>query len=115
MSTKSQRGEAQDAREGTVQKMVWLTYEFEREGDQVVSRCPELGVASCGDTIEDAQRHLEDAIFLYLNTLQEDGELDGVFRARGIEVDERLEADYDVGRVTPGVYRTAKRVAVGAA
>jgi predicted RNase H-like HicB family nuclease len=39
---------------------------IEREGDGYVSICPELDVASQGDTIEEARRNLQEAVELFL-------------------------------------------------
>lgn len=41
---------------------------IEREGDGFVSLCPELDVASQGETIEEARRNLEEAVELFLET-----------------------------------------------
>ncbi len=35
-----------------------LTGVFWHEGELVVSKCPELGVASCGETVEEAMANL---------------------------------------------------------
>ncbi len=43
-----------------------LTGVFWHEGQSVVSKCPELGVASCGDTVEEAMANLREAVELYL-------------------------------------------------
>ena len=61
---------------------ITLTLEVEREDDQYVSLCPELDVSSYGDTVEDALQHLRDAIALYLETIEQDGELERIFRER---------------------------------
>lgn len=45
-----------------------LTAVIEREGDGYVSLCPELDVASQGDTIEEARANLIEAIQLFLET-----------------------------------------------
>lgn len=37
-----------------------------KEKDGYVSKCPELGVASCGDTISEASANLKEAIELYI-------------------------------------------------
>ncbi len=37
-----------------------------RESDGYVSKCPELGVASAGDTISEATENLQEAVELYL-------------------------------------------------
>jgi predicted RNase H-like HicB family nuclease len=43
-----------------------LTATIWQEGNQYVSRCPELGVASCGDTPDAALEALQEAVELYL-------------------------------------------------
>ncbi len=97
-----------------MQKMIALTLAVEREDDQYVSLCPELDVASYGETIEDAVARLRDAVALYLDTIERDGERERVFRERGIEIEERLVTDYEV-RVHPGVLATVARFPVGIA
>lgn len=42
-----------------------------REGRQYVAKCPELGVASCGDTLEHALESLKEAVELYLENAAE--------------------------------------------
>jgi predicted RNase H-like HicB family nuclease len=42
-----------------------------REGESYVSKCPELGVASCGDTIEEATNNLKEAVELYIENAKE--------------------------------------------
>jgi len=37
-----------------------------RESEGYVSKCPELGVASCGDSFEEAVSNLREAVDLYL-------------------------------------------------
>ncbi len=44
----------------------------EEEGG-FVSLCPELGVASCGDSVEDAASMLQEAVELYLENVRELG------------------------------------------
>jgi predicted RNase H-like HicB family nuclease len=43
-----------------------LTAFVEREGDGYVSLCPELDIASQGDTVEEASANLKEAVELYL-------------------------------------------------
>ncbi|MGC9525867.1 MAG: type II toxin-antitoxin system HicB family antitoxin [Limnospira sp.] len=43
-----------------------LTAMIEREGDGYVSLCPELDLASQGDTVEEARSNLMEAIKLFL-------------------------------------------------
>ncbi len=42
-----------------------LTAIIEREGDGYVSLCPELDIASQGDTIEEARKNLREAVELF--------------------------------------------------
>ncbi len=46
-----------------------LTGIIEREGDGYVALCPELDVASQGDTVEEARRNLVEALELFSNAL----------------------------------------------
>ena len=45
-----------------------LTALIEREGDGYVSLCPELDIASQGDTIEEARGNLKEALELFFKT-----------------------------------------------
>ena len=45
-----------------------LTAIIEREGDGYVALCPELDVASQGDTVEQARENLKEAVELFLET-----------------------------------------------
>jgi predicted RNase H-like HicB family nuclease len=65
---------------------------IEREGDGFVSLCPELDVASQGDTIEEARRNLQEAVELLLEAASAD------------EISERLHSE---------IYVTRFEVAVG--
>src|SRR5215210_5594533 len=88
-----------------MEKTITVTLKVEREDDQYVSLCPELEVASYGDSVEDAVAHLKDAVLLYLDTIEQDGERERIFRERGIKIEERLSTDYPI-RVHPGVMAT---------
>jgi len=69
-----------------------LTAVIEREKDGYVSLCPELDVASQGDTIEEAKKNLLEAVELFFET------------APAEEVQERYHEE---------VYITQLEVAVG--
>jgi predicted RNase H-like HicB family nuclease len=45
-----------------------LTVIIEREGDGYVSLCPELDIASQGDSIEEARDNLKEAVELFFDT-----------------------------------------------
>lgn len=49
-----------------------------KERDAYVSKCPELGVASCGDSITEATENLKEAVELYLENAEALGLLEDV-------------------------------------
>jgi predicted RNase H-like HicB family nuclease len=53
---------------------------WEEEGVSV-SKCPELGVASCGDTPEEAVNNLKEAVELYLDNAKALGLIVDIERA----------------------------------
>ncbi len=65
---------------------VTLTGVAYKDGNQFTALCPELGVASCGDTAEEALEMLEEALEVYLESVHEVGELAREFDEMGIEV-----------------------------
>ena len=48
-----------------------FTAVIEREGDGYVSLCPELDIASQGDSVEEAKANLTEAIEMFLETADE--------------------------------------------
>jgi len=48
-----------------VQRIEHLTAIIEREEDGFVALCPELDIASQGDTVEDASKNLREALELF--------------------------------------------------
>ena len=65
---------------------VVLTGYAEAEEDGFNAYCPELGVASCGDTVAEVLDGLQDALAVYLEGLAEIGELKRVFAAKGVAI-----------------------------
>ena len=54
-----------------------------KEGAVFVSYCPELDVASCGDTVEEARRRVGEAVRLFLEESQRMGTLQDMLREEG--------------------------------
>lgn len=50
----------------TAKSLAQFTAIIERESDGYVSLCPELDIASQGDTIESARKNLQEAVELFL-------------------------------------------------
>ena len=49
-----------------------------KETEGYVSKCPELGVTSCGDSFEEALNNLKEAVDLYLENAKELGFIEEV-------------------------------------
>ncbi len=71
-----------------------LTAVIERDGNGYVALCPELDIASQGDTVEESQHNLQEAVQLFLE------------EASPSEIRQRLQGE---------VYVTSIEVAVGRA
>jgi predicted RNase H-like HicB family nuclease len=66
-----------------------LTAVIEREGEGYVSLCPELDIASQGDSVEGARANLQEAIELFFETASEEevrGRLSGEVYITSLEV-----------------------------
>ncbi|MCY4014122.1 MAG: type II toxin-antitoxin system HicB family antitoxin [Gammaproteobacteria bacterium] len=71
--------------------MKQLTAIIEREGGGFVSLCPELDVASQGDTVDEAHRNLKEALELFFAAASEQ------------EIEERFHEEIYVTRVEVAV------------
>ena len=80
------------ATDQTTKGVIVLTGTVDKEDGQFVSYCRELGTASCGDTIDEALRYLEEAIDVHLEALEETGELLRFLRERNTRIDIEPEA-----------------------
>ncbi len=68
------------------QRYIDLTFVISEEDGQYAAYCLELGTASCGDTLDEAVKNINDAVALDLNTLEDTGERARLFRERGIKI-----------------------------
>jgi predicted RNase H-like HicB family nuclease len=68
-----------------------LTAFVERDGDGYVSLCPELDIASQGDTVEDASHNLREAVELFFECA---GAEEVARRLKGEVYISRFEAAY---------------------
>ena len=66
-----------------VMQQIKFTSHIFKEGEAFVSFCPELGVSSCGDTLEEARRRLVEAVRLFLEESQRMGTLEDILREEG--------------------------------
>ena len=58
-------------KKGEMMKAFEYTAVVWKEKKGFVSKCPELGVASCGDTFEEAVNSLKEAVELYIENAKE--------------------------------------------
>ncbi len=68
-----------------------LTAIIEREGDGFISLCPELDIASQGDSVDEARKNLQEALELLFETASPD------------EIEERLHEEIYVTQVEVAV------------
>ena len=62
-----------------------LTEELWKEGNMYVSYCPELDIASCGETVDQAKKNLKEVILINLEEAQKLGTLDKVLQEAGFD------------------------------
>ena len=74
-----------------------LTAILVREGDGFVALCPELDIASEGDTIEEARANLQEALELFVET------------ASPVEVGQRVRASSCLPSVAPSGHPVGDR------
>ena len=60
----------------------------------------ELETASCGDTVAEALSNLWEAVEVYLNALEETGEIHNVLRERNIRIEYANEHPWDEPRIS---------------
>ena len=56
-----------------------------KEGNVYVSYCPQLDVSSCGDTVEEAQRMLKEAVCLFVEEAEKMGTLQTILEEAGFQ------------------------------
>jgi len=63
-----------------------LTNIITKEEKMFFAHCPELDIGSQGETVEEAEKKLKDAVLLYLNTIKELGTREEIFRKKNIKI-----------------------------
>jgi predicted RNase H-like HicB family nuclease len=62
-----------------------LTEELWREGNMYVSYCPELDIASCGETVDQAKKNLGEVILINLEEAHRIGSLEKLLQEAGFD------------------------------
>jgi predicted RNase H-like HicB family nuclease len=79
-----------------------VTEELWKEGNMYVSYCPELDVASCGESVEQAKKNLKEVILINLEEAQRLGTLDEFLQEAGFDdTQEVLELRKELVGFTP--------------
>lgn len=68
-------------------KDISFTVHVFKEGEVYVAYVPELDVSSCGDTLEEARKNIQEAAQAFLETSQEMGTLNEVLEEAGYELE----------------------------
>ena len=63
-----------------------ITHIFTKEDNGFIAKCPELGIYGQGDTIEEAEKNILDAVGVFLNSVEAMGLRDNIFKERNIKV-----------------------------
>lgn len=79
-------------------KQILLTVVVKEEDKGYSTVCPELNVASQGETFEESIRNIKEAIELYIESAEQLGIMDEVLEQLGIS-----EEDFKKGRIVPRV------------
>jgi predicted RNase H-like HicB family nuclease len=64
---------------------IFLTFEFRQEGRRWTAHCKELGTATFGRSVTEAEARLKEAVALHLNTLDDVGETEHFFKEHNIK------------------------------
>jgi predicted RNase H-like HicB family nuclease len=62
-----------------------LTEELWKEGNMYVSNCPELDIAACGESVEQAKKNLKEVILINLEEAQKMGTLEKLLQDAGFD------------------------------
>lgn len=69
----------------SAQGYVILTFRFHKENRRWAASCEELGTATFAFSLSEAEKRLEEAVGLHLNTLEDVGERDRFFKEHNIK------------------------------
>jgi predicted RNase H-like HicB family nuclease len=70
---------------------ILVTHRIKKSGDYYIAFCPEFLVTTQGKTIEEANNNLKEAVILHLETLDQLGIRDSVFKERNIKILKRKD------------------------
>lgn len=69
-----------------MQKQIIVSEQIWKEGRMYTSYCPELDVASCGKTVNEARKNLREAIEIYIDETYKMGTLKDLLEEAGYDL-----------------------------
>jgi predicted RNase H-like HicB family nuclease len=82
-------------KEAAIMRVVCNTY-IKQEREMYTAVCIEFGIASCGNTAEEAYKNVIEAVTIHLNDAQELDTLDELLAEAGFEVPQNLKGDITI-------------------
>jgi len=69
-----------------MQKQIIVSEQIWKEGRMYTSHCPELDVASCGKTVNEARKNLREAIEIFIEETYKIGTLEDLLEEAGYDL-----------------------------
>jgi predicted RNase H-like HicB family nuclease len=73
-------------KEQNAESYIIVTFIFKKEDEVWTAECKELGTATFGDTLDEAQDDLIEAVVTHLNTLEDVGECERFLKERHVAI-----------------------------
>ena len=94
---------------------IMVTHRIIKEDDIFVANCPELGISSQGDSIEEANNNVKEAVSCYLDTIEDLGIREEIFKQKNIilhKFPENTNNTLIKVPINPGAFVTANSVTI---
>jgi len=78
------------SKKGKEEGYIVVTAKFSKEGKKWTAYCEELGTATFGRSLLEAQERLKEAVLLHLNALEDVGERERFFRENEVKLNVHL-------------------------
>ena len=76
--------------------VISVTHRIRKEKRGYFALCPEFDVASHGRTVEEADKNLKEAVILYLESIEQLGTRDAIFKKRNIRLERKPKKEIPV-------------------
>jgi len=72
-------------------KKIIVSEQIWKEGNMYTSYCPELDVASCGQTVDEARKNLREALEIFIEEISKLGTLEELLEEAGYDLSSKDE------------------------